>query len=211
MINSLRKFLHDLIEYCYEDLHKVYHELFDAAVERYNAKQKRKDRMIDDYYEKIRSGKQEKLFHEIIIQIGDCETCGATTEDGKLAAEILDEYMEGFRKRNPNLRVFSAHLHMDEATPHLHIDFVPFTTGSTRGLDTRVSLKKALAVQGFTGGTRSETEWNQWANAEKKALAAVMERHEIAWEKKGIHEEHLSVLEFKKKERLKWMSWRNKS
>ena len=189
------------IEYCNEDLHDVYHELFNAAVERYNAKQKRKDRMIDDYYEKIRSGKQEKLFHEIIIQIGDCETCGAATGDGKLAAEILDEYMKGFQERNPNLRVFSAHLHMDEVTPHLHIDFVPFTTGSDRGLDTRVSLKKALAAQGFSGGTRSETEWNQWANAEKEALAAVMERHEIAWEKKGTHEEHLSVLEFKKKER----------
>ena len=189
------------IEYCNEDLHEVYHELFDAAVERYNAKQKRKDRMIDDYYEKIRSGKQEKLFHEIIIQIGDRESCGAATEDGELAAKILDEYMKEFQDRNPNLRVFSAHLHMDEATPHLHIDFVPFTTGSTRGLDTRVSLKKALAAQGFSGGSRSETEWNQWANTEKEALATVMERHEIAWEKKGIHEEHLSVLEFKKKER----------
>ncbi len=189
------------IEYCNEDLHEVYHELFDAAVERYNAKQKRKDRMIDDYYEKIRSGKQEKLFHEIIIQIGDRESCGAATEDGELAAKILDEYMKEFQNRNPNLRVFSAHLHMDEATPHLHIDFVPFTTGSTRGLDTRVSLKKALEAQGFSGGSRSETEWNQWANAEKEALATVMERHEIAWEKKGIHEEHLSVLEFKKKER----------
>ena len=189
------------IEYCNEDLHEVYHELFDAAVERYNAKQKRKDRMIDDYYEKIRSGKQEKLFHEIIIQIGDRESCGAATEDGQLAAEILDEYMKEFQERNPNLRVFSAHLHMDEATPHLHIDFVPYTAGSTRGLDTRVSLKKALAAQGFSGGTRSETEWNQWVNAEKEALAAVMERHEVAWEKKGTHEEHLSVLEFKKKER----------
>ena len=109
--------------------------------------------------------------------------------------------MQEFQERNPNLRVFSAHLHMDEATPHLHIDFVPYTAGSTRGLDTRVSLKKALAAQGFSGGTRSETEWNQWVNAEKAALAAVMERHEVAWEKKGTHEEHLSVLEFKKKER----------
>jgi len=63
---------------------------------------------------------------------------------------------------DPNLRVFSAHMHLDEATPHLHIDFVPFTTGSKRGLETRVSLKKALAAMGFTGGTRSETEWNQW-------------------------------------------------
>ena len=83
---------------------------------------------------------------------------GAKTEDGQLAAKILDEYMQDFQRRNPTLRVFSAYLHMDEATPHLHIDFVPYTTGSKRGLETRVSLKKALAELGFKGGTRSETE-----------------------------------------------------
>ena len=77
----------------------------------------------------------------------------ATGEYADLARTVLDEYYRGFQERNPNLRVFSAHLHMDEATPHIHIDFVPFTTGSKRGLDTRVSLKQALAAQGFKGGT----------------------------------------------------------
>ena len=97
--------------------------------------------------------------------------------------------------------MFSAHLHMDEATPHLHIDFVPFTTGSKRGLDTRVSLKQALAAQGFKGGTRGDTEWNQWVSAEKSALAFVMERYGIEWKHKGTHEKHLSVLDYKKQER----------
>ena len=92
---------------------------------------------------------------------------------------------------------------MDEATPHLHIDFVPFTTGSKRGLDTRVSLKKALEALGFKGGTRSDTEWDQWANAEKERLAEIMLAHGVEWEKKGTHEEHLSVLDYKKKERTK--------
>ena len=92
---------------------------------------------------------------------------------------------------------------MDEATPHLHIDFVPFTTGSKRGLDTRVSLKQALANQGFKGGTRGDTEWNQWVSSEKEALAAVMERHDVEWERKGTHEKHLSVLDYKKQEREK--------
>ena len=191
------------VEYCNESLQSVYHQLFDEAQQRYNAKQKRADRMIPDYYEKIRSGKQEKLFHEVIVQIGNREDMSAQSENGALAAQVLDEYMREFQKRNPNLRVFSAHLHMDEATPHLHIDFVPFTTGSKRGMDTRVSLKKALAAQGYTGGSRSDTEWNQWVEAEKNALAAVMERHEIQWEKKGTHEKHLSVLEFEKRERAK--------
>ena len=191
------------VEYCNENIKDVYHELFDEALARYNAKQTRKDRRIDNYYEKIDASKQEKTFHEIILQVGNKDDMNATTENGRLAAKVLDEYMRDFRQRNPTLRVFSAYLHMDEATPHLHIDFVPFTTGSKRGLETRVSLKQALAALGFKGGTRSDTEWNQWVASEKKQLAAVMERHGIEWEKKGTHEKHLSVLDFEKKERAK--------
>lgn len=194
------------VEYCNQDIREVYHELFDEALARYNDRQTRNDRRIDDYYEKICSGKQEKPFHEIILQIGNKDDMSAMTEDGKLAAKVLDEYMGEFQERNPTLKVFSAHLHMDEATPHLHIDFVPFTTGSKRGLDTRVSLKQALAALGFKGGTRSDTEWNQWVAVEKEQLAAVMQRHDIEWEKKGTHEKHLSVLDFEKKEREKEVS-----
>ena len=191
------------MEYCNENVKDVYHELFDEALARYNEKQTRSDRRIDDYYEKIRSGKQEKPFHEIILQIGDKDNMGAKTENGQLAAKVLDKYMWDFQRRNPTLRVFSAYLHMDEATPHLHIDFVPYTTGSKRGLDTRVSLKQALSALGFKGGTRRETELNQWVAYEKEQLAAVMLEHGIEWEKKGTHEKHLSVLDFEKKERAK--------
>ena len=191
------------VEYCNENVKDVYHELFDEALARYNEKQTRSDRRIDDYYEKIRSGKQEKPFHEIILQIGDKDNMGAKTENGQLAAKVLDKYMWDFQRRNPTLRVFSAYLHMDEATPHLHIDFVPYTTGSKRGLDTRVSLKQALSALGFKGGTRRETELNQWVAYEKEQLAAVMLEHGIEWEKKGTHEKHLSVLDFEKKERAK--------
>ena len=191
------------VEYCNENVKDVYHELFDEALAWYNEKQTRSDRRIDDYYEKIRSGKQEKPFHEIILQIGDKDNMGAKTENGQLAAKVLDKYMWGFQRRNPTLRVFSAYLHMDEATPHLHIDFVPYTTGSKRGLDTRVSLKQALSALGFKGGTRRETELNQWVAYEKEQLAAVMLEHGIEWEKKGTHEKHLSVLDFEKKERAK--------
>ena len=191
------------IDYCNENIKKVYNELFDEALERYNTKQTRSDRKIENYYEKIRNSKQEKPFHELILQIGDKENMNAESENGQLAREVLDEYYRGFQERNPQLKVFSAHLHMDEATPHLHIDFVPFTIGSKRGLDTRVSLKQALAAQGFKGGTRGDTEWNQWVSAEKSALAFVMERHGIEWEHKGTHEKHLSVLDYKKQEREK--------
>lgn len=189
------------IDYCNKSIKKVYHELFDEALERYNAKQTRADRKIANYYEKIRSSKQEKPFHELILQIGDKENMSAESENGQLAMQVLDEYYRSFQERNPKLRVFSAHLHLDEATPHLHIDFVPFTTGSKRGLDTRVSLKQALAAQGYTGGSRGDTEWSQWVLSEKEQLAAVMERYGIEWEQKGTHEKHLSVLDYKKQER----------
>ncbi len=191
------------VRYCNENIKDVYHELFDEALARYNEKQTRSDRRIEDYYKKILSGKQEKPFHEIILQIGDKGNMGAKTENGQLAAKVLDKYMQGFRQRNPTLRVFSAYLHMDEATPHLHIDFVPYITESERGLDTRVSLKQALAALGFKGGTRRETELNQWVAAEKEQLAAIMLEHGIEWEQKGTHEKHLSVLDFEKKERAK--------
>ena len=191
------------VEYCNEDIRAVYHELFDDALARYNEKQTRRDRVIDDYYEKIRTGKQEKLFEELIIQIGNKDDMNASSENGQLARQMLDEYMQSFQQRNPTLRVFSAHLHMDEATPHLHIDFIPFTTGSKRGLETRVSLKKALEALGFAGGTKSHTELNQWIESEKQALASIMARHDIEWEQKGTHEEHLSVLDYKKQERSK--------
>ena len=190
---------------CYknENLKEVYKELFDDAVERYNVG-KRKDRKITNYYEKIRQGKQEKLFHEVIFQIGNCEDMAVGTSEGNLAVKVLGEYVKDFQKRNPTLRVFSCYLHQDEATPHLHIDFVPYVTNwKGKGMDTRVSLKQALKSLGFQGGNKHDTELNQWINHEKEVLAETAKQYGIEWEQKGTHEEHLDVYNFKKKERKK--------
>ena len=190
---------------CYknENLKEVYKELFNDAVERYNVG-KRKDRQIANYYEKIRQGKQEKLFHEVIFQIGNREDMAVGTSEGNLAVKVLGEYVKDFQKRNPTLRVFSCYLHQDEATPHLHIDFVPYVTNwKGKGMDTRVSLKQALKSLGFQGGNKHDTELNQWINHEKEVLAEIAMQHGIEWEQKGTHEEHLDVYNFKKKERKK--------
>lgn len=189
--------------YCDENIKDVYRQLFDEAVERYNVG-KRKDRQITNYYEKIRQGKQEKLFHEVIFQIGNCEDMAVGTPEGNLAVKVLDQYMQDFQKQNPNLRVFSCYLHQDEATPHLHIDFVPYVTDwKGKGMDTKVSMKQALKSLGFQGGTKRDTELNQWINHEKKVLAEITKQHGIEWKQKGTHEEHLDVYNFKKKERKK--------
>ena len=189
------------IEYCYMPIEQAYHELFDEALAAYNVKQKRKDRCIENYYKKICDGDQEKPFYEVIFQIGNKDDMSAASENGKLARAILDKFMRSFQERNPHLHVFSAHLHMDEATPHLHIDFIPYTTGSKRGLSTRVSLKQALADQGITGEGRSMTERTVWVQREKEALAEIMLEHGIEWEQKGEHREHLSALEYKREQR----------
>ena len=184
-----------------EDIRKVYHTLFDKALENYNARQTRTDRKIDDYYDKIRTSKQEKLFHEVIVQIGNKDDTNCTDMESLNAMLALGDYMEEFQKRNPNLRVFNAVLHLDEETPHLHIDFVPFSTGNKRGLETKVSLKGALKAQGFVGTGRHDTEWKRWVESEKQCLAEIMKERNMDWKQKGTHEKHLSVYDFEKKMR----------
>ena len=144
------------------------------------------------------------MFHEVIFQIGNREDMAVGTEEGDLAVKVLDVYVKDFQKRNPTLRVFSCYLHQDEATPHLHIDFIPYVTGwKGKGMDTRVSLKQALKSLGFQGGNKHDTELNQWINHEKEVLAEIAKQYGIEWEQKGTHEEHLDVYNFKRKERKK--------
>ena len=191
------------VEYKKIPLEEAYHTLFDRALQRYNDKQKRADRKIDNYLEHIQKGKQEKPFYEIIVQVGNRDDMGVGSPNERLAKRILEDYLRRFEERNPNLFVFNAVLHMDEATPHLHIDFIPYTTRITRGLDTRVSMKKALEEQGFVGSGRSDTETMAWLQSEKESLASIMERHGVEWEHQGNEREHLSVLEYKKEQRSK--------
>lgn len=193
----------DNVVLCSTDLKKTYDNLFGAALEEYNSKQKRKDRRIENYLEHIENGKQEKPFYELIFQIGNKDDTPCGTRDAETATEILREYYAEFLERNPHIRVFNAVIHLDEATPHLHVDFVPFATGQSRGLSTRNSLSKALEQQGFSAKTNLETPAKQWTDFEKQRLAEVMKKRGIEWEQLGTHNEHLSVLDFKKQEREK--------
>lgn len=145
--------------YFVKDIKEVYHHLFDEALNEYNAKQKRKDRQIKNYYEKIKRSKQEKLFYEVIVQIGNRDDTSVGSDAGEIAKDILRDYLYEFVKNNPNLYVLGAYIHMDEETPHMHIDFVPWVSGSKRGLETKNSLKGALATRGFKGEGKGYTEW----------------------------------------------------
>ena len=164
----------DNIVFIQQDLGDAYHQLFDEAVARYNAHQKRKDRMIDDYFQHlinrepsksvIIGANKQKSFYEDLVQIGTKDDTGVGTPDAEVAVACLKEYMEGFQKRNPNLYVFNAVMHLDEATPHLHINYIP-VGHYDRGLDTRNAMAKALEEMNFGLDARAINRWRlkEWA------------------------------------------------
>ena len=186
-----------------DDIEQVYHELFDEALSEYNARQTRKDRCIKNYYEHIRHSKQEKPFYEVIFQIGKNEDTRCGTAGAKITTKALTEFVQSFQKRNPQLRVFNAVIHLDEETPHVHLDFVPFVTGQKRGLSTRNSLSGALEQQGYKGEGKMNTCSKLWVDSEKQVLAEIMNGYGIEWEQLGTHEQHLDVLDYKKKMRTR--------
>ena len=185
------------VTYCNDNLKQVYHEIFDEALAAYNAKKKKTRDKITDYYEHIRQGKQEKLFHEAIFQIGNLEDCGCGSPGGERAAAALKEFAESFRERNPHLRVFNMVLHMDEATPHLHVDFIPVATEQSRGLSTRVSMKQALKQQSFESQGRKQTEWNAWMDREKAALKEIAQVHEFEIISLGGGRPHMDLPQYR--------------
>lgn len=190
-----------------DDIQNVYHELFDEALAEYNARQSRKDRRIKNYYEHIDHGKQEKLFYEVLFQIGNTEDTHCGTPEAEIATKALTEFINGFQERNSHIRVFNAVIHLDEDTPHVHLDFIPFATGQKRGLSTRNSLSKALEQQGFKGEGKLNTCTKLWVYSEKEQLAAIMKKYGIEWEQLGTHEQHLDVLDYKKKMRQHEVEW----
>ena len=186
-----------------EDIEQVYHELFDKPLEEYNSRQKRKDRRIKNYYEHIRRSKQEKPFYEVIFQIGNNEDTRCGTAEAKITTKALTEFVQSFQKRNPQLRVFNAVIHLDEETPHVHLDFIPFATGQKRGLSTRNTLTGALEQQGYKGEGKLTTCSKLWIDSEKQALADIMGGYGIEWQQLDTHEQHLDVLDYKKKMRTR--------
>ena len=197
--NVVRERIPDNITYKKQNIREFYSELFGEALAEYNSRMKRRDRIISDYYEHIRKGKQEKTFEEIIVQFGDINDCSVGSENGELAKQMLDEYMRGFEARNPNLKVFNAVMHLDEATPHLHIDFVPITHTGSRGLSTRVSMSSALREMGFAPENKFLTEWVAWSDSERAVMEKILREYGLYRDDKNVHREHWSVDEYKRK------------
>ncbi len=176
----------DNVVFVEQSIEEAYEQLFGAAVERYNAKQKRADRKIKtSYYEHlfkrspapsvVTSADKRKSFYEDVVQIGTMQDTGVGTPDAEIAAACLTEYMQDFQQRNPNFYVFNAVLHLDEATPHLHIDYIPIGHYK-QGVDTQNCIAQALKEMGYGTGKDAIARWRE---SECKILTEICNRHGI--------------------------------
>lgn len=183
-----------------QKLSEAYKSIFDEALEEYNSKQKRADRKIDDYIQHIRNSKNgEKLFYEDVLQWGTRDDFQKHPEYRQIAKECLMEYIHTFEQRNPNLKLVGAYIHMDEASPHLHFDYIPVASGYKTGLSMRNSLSKAMQEMGFTAESKKENETKKWKNREREYFGVICREHglEVEREISTPERDSLSVAEYK--------------
>lgn len=186
------------ISYKMQSVESAYEELFGEAVREYNEKQKRPCRRIADYYSHIANGHREESYYEAVVQFGDCKSVQPGTQRRYYVQTMLNDYMTDFQKRNPNLFVFNAVMHLDEASPHLHIDFIPFYTKERqRGLKKGVSMRAALIEQGFIPQNNGKNQLQLWEESERKELEFILHRRGFLREDKYADYAHMSVGAYK--------------
>lgn len=181
-----------------KDLKELYREEFGEVLENYNAKQKRNDRKIDDYYKHIQSSKKTSLQQEMIIQVGDKDDF-SSKQDFERANEILEEWLSGFEKRNPNLKIYNAVIHNDEASPHMHLNFVPVASGYKRGLEKQVSFDRAITQQDPT--LDKTRPFDDWREKEVQLLEKMLLERGVERKIVGTNE-YKDVREYKEKKDL---------
>ena len=167
---------------------EAYHKLFDSAVAEYNSRQKRNDRKISDYYEKIRNDKQKHTAYEMIVSIGNMDE----RIPEEVGYEILHEFVEGWKEKNPNMYMFGCYYHADEqGVPHVHIDYIPVGTNYTRGMKKQVSSSKALEEMGFVTDTFKGTGQVKWIHSENERLETICNNHGVEVYHPQTGKEHL--------------------
>lgn len=172
------------------DMREAYHQIFDRAVADYNARQKRSDRKIKDYYSKIANSKKEKLFHELVIQIGNFYEHPGNEQTN----QIYKEFLKTFEERNPQMKVVGAYIHNDESTPHMHIDYIPIAKYS-RGQSLRVANNRAIEQMGYEN-------WEAWKDSQMANLEKICLNHDISRQVMHDNSRHVSVKTYKNMQKL---------
>ena len=175
-----------------EDIQDAYHRLFDESVIKYNENQKRNDRKIKNYFDKIYRSKKEKPFYEFIVQVGN----QTDQPDQKKCEEILKDFHEMMQKDYPNIKIFNSVIHVDESTPHLHLDFIPVGEGYKKGLEKRVSMQKALQNLGFSN-------YADFRNELMQKFEIIAKNHDIERKRDvAVGERHLTIQDYRALQRM---------
>lgn len=175
-----------------EDIQNAYHRLFDDSVNKYNESQKRNDRKIKNYFDKIYRSKKEKPFYEFIAQVGN----QGDQPDQKKCVEILEDFHKMMQKDYPNMKIFNSVIHVDESTPHLHLDFIPVGEGYKKGLEKRVSMQKSLQNLGFSN-------YADFRNELMQKFEIIAKRHKIERKRDvAVGERHLTIQDYRALNRM---------
>ena len=175
-----------------ENIQDAYHNLFNESVIKYNENQKRNDRKIKNYFDKIYRSKKEKPFYEFIAQVGNQDD----QPDQKKSVEILEEFNQMLQKDYPNMKIFNSVIHVDESTPHIHIDFIPVGEGYKKGLEKRVSMQKALQNLGFSN-------YADFRNELMQKFEEIAKKHKIERKRDvAIGERHLTIQDYRALNRM---------
>lgn len=138
----------------------VYRECFGAAAEAYSAKQVEKghpERQIHDYLEHVRKDKKLNEMYEFVVQCGNMDD--HLTDEQSIA--IYKQWLEDFKEKyGKQFAVKQAIIHLDEATPHMHVEVVPVAE-SKRGLSVQNSLNKAVKQAGHDNYKDMLAGWDE--------------------------------------------------
>lgn len=175
-----------------EDIQDAYHRLFDESVNKYNESQKRNDRKIKNYFDKIYRSKKEKPFYEFIVQVGN----QTEQPDQKKCKEVLEDFHKMMQKDYPNMAIFNSVIHVDESTPHLHLDFIPIGEGYKKGLEKRVSMQKAMQNLGFSN-------YADFRNELMQKFEEIAKKHDIERKRDvAVGERHLTIQDYRALQRM---------
>lgn len=170
-----------------EHVRDAYDRIFGEALEKYNDKQTRNDRKINDYYDHVKKSKTLNTQYEFIVQVGKLDDFVDNSENWAIANEILIQYVEDFKERNPNFEIYNAVIHNDEASPHLHLNIIPVSEGYKRGLERQPAFNKALEQQGINFDTDSRTIFRNFREQEISGLERQLNEKGIERQKVGTN------------------------
>lgn len=122
----------------YEDVKKLYLDLFEEARIKYNEKQ-RETRKINDYFSHISDNSKNDLACEFIIELGNKKYWD--TKDMNFKKKMTNVYkqqVDDLEMLVPNFKIASAIIHFDESSPHMHIVGVPVKEKNKYGMELQV-------------------------------------------------------------------------